>query len=103
LDLSGFRRLTETLRQFGEQAEHGSGGGSDPIVRLIGLVILVAIGVLLFRAIRRHFRLLDRRAAELGGEPPPAATLAPRGRRRRGPRVRRELPADTVRRWYTES
>jgi len=103
IDLSGFRKLTETLRQFGEQAEHGSGGGSDPIVRLIGLVILIAIGVLLFRGIRRHFRLLDRRAAEAAGEPPPAASLGPRPRRRRGPRVRRELPADTVRRWYSEA
>jgi hypothetical protein len=98
-DLSGFRRLTETLRQFGEQAEHGSGGGSDPVVRLIGLAILIAIGVLLFRAIRRHFLLLDRRAAEAAGEPPPAASLGPRGRPRRSRRVRREMPADTVRRW----
>jgi hypothetical protein len=103
LDLSGFRRVAETLRQFGQQVPHAQGGGSDPVVRLLGFAVLAAIAFLLFRAIRRHFQLLDRRAAEPGEPSVPSGPLGPRGRRPRGRRTRREMPADTVRRWYAEA
>jgi hypothetical protein len=55
------------------------------------------------RAIRRRFELVERSDPREDPTPPePEGSLPRPRRRRRGPRTRRELPADTVRRWYAE-
>jgi hypothetical protein len=67
--------------------------------------LLVGVALLLWRALRRQRRKLARFAR---GEPQDAEIerigVPPRSRRRWfATRGRREMPADTVRRWYAES
>jgi hypothetical protein len=71
--------------------------------RLLGLAVFVLIGYAIFRAIRRLRPAIGddepRQPAvisaerDLGADPTPSLE----------PRVRRELPADSVRRWYAEA
>jgi hypothetical protein len=104
IDLSAFRQLAETLNAFGQNAQHTGSSAGNVVERLVGLAVLVALGFLLVRAMRRHFQLLDREGPELSDVPPPdASPLGPRGRFRRRAALRREMPADTVRRWYAEA
>ena len=76
-----------------------------PAQRLVGLLLLVAVVALLVWGLRRQRRKLARTstwlAGEMGVEDVDAATRP--GRRWRGRRRRRELPADAVRRWYAEA
>jgi hypothetical protein len=80
--------------------------GSSPLLRLLGVAVLAAVGFLLFRAIRRY-RELAGMATASGRRPEIASTtdgLDRRpGLRRRPAKRRRELPADRVRRWYAEA
>jgi hypothetical protein len=105
LDFSAFRQLAESLNQFGQNAQQAGGQGASPVQRLLGLAVLVALAFLLVRAMRRHFALLEREGPDVTDVPDPDATpLGGRGRfGRRRSLVRRELPADTVRRWYAEA
>src|SRR5262249_20834782 len=105
LDFSAFQRLAESLNQLGQNAKNAGGQGASPVERILGLAVLVAIAYLLVRAMRRHFALLEREGADAPAVPDPDA-MPPDGRGRFGRRrsiVRRELPADTVRRWYAEA
>jgi hypothetical protein len=105
VDLRAFRQLADALNQFGENSPKVAGGGANLVERLLGLAVLVGLALLLVRAMRRHFALLDRQGADVTGAPAPEPS--PLGRRgrfgRRRSIVRRELPADTVRRWYAEA
>jgi hypothetical protein len=104
IDLRAFKQLADTLNAFGQNAQHTGSGSGNVLERLLGLAVLVALGFLLVRAMRRHFQLLDREGPETSDVPPPEASpLGPRGRLRRRAALRREMPADTVRRWYAEA
>jgi hypothetical protein len=102
----GLQRVLDRLRSARRGhappvANHTPG----PVLRLFGLLVLVAIVVLLLQALRRQRRKLARFAR---GEPQDAEVeriaVLPRSRRRWfAARARREMPADTVRRWYAES
>lgn len=105
IDPEGVREFFERLRQGGlGDLPEGPADGGAAWQRVLGLLVFVAIGYAIFRAIRR-FR------PEAGGpriEPRPAGTVAehpleqeipPPAR----PRLRREPPADRVRRWYGET
>ena len=71
---------------------------------MIGLILFVAVVLILVRAIPRRWRSKpDSDEREPEPEPEPARSPLARRRRIRVPRVRRELPADTVRRWYAEA
>jgi hypothetical protein len=79
-------------------------GASGAPERIIGAVVVVLVLLLLLRAIRRQWKLLQ--PEDRGPEPleEPRHDYIPRLRRRpRMPQLRRELPADTVRRWYAEA
>jgi hypothetical protein len=78
-----------------------NGGGLIP--RLLGLVVVAAIVWVMVQVIRRR-RAEDDWGSEHRDEPaPPARPLRPAQRLRAARRARRELPADTVRRWYAEA
>jgi Domain of unknown function (DUF4129) len=103
---------TERVREFLNRLREGAAGraidqrhaGPPGILqRMLGFVVFAAIGYAVFRAIR-HFR------PPAGAEPEPRApgTLTkgsletPVAAPSRS-RLRRELPADAVRRWYAET
>ena len=83
---------------------------SDPRLSIVprytlGLAVLVALIGLLVRLVvgqRRRWRERQRSLPELV-EPRPAPEPPPRTRRKERARRRRELPEDTVRRWYAET
>jgi Domain of unknown function (DUF4129) len=82
----------------------GQGGGGAPIERIIGAVVIVLIVLLLLRAIRRQWTVLQPDDPAPDPQSEPRRDHVPRVRRRpRMPQIRRELPADTVRRWYAEA
>lgn len=75
------------------------------VERILGLLVLVAVAALVVWALNRKWPRL-RRAPSSPEEPAEATPLplpAPRPFRPRAPRLHRELPADTVRRWYAEA
>jgi hypothetical protein len=82
----------------------GSGGGA--LGRVLGLVVLALLVLLLIRTIRRYWLprvpLGTDRAPEAPVPVHPITRGKPRARPRRS-RLRRELPSDTVRRWYAEA
>jgi hypothetical protein len=105
IDPERVRELLESLRngRVGRALTEQRTAGETLVQRMLGLLVFAAIGFAVFRAIRR-FR------PPTGAEPEPRAIgtqaeaplpavepLPPR------PRLRREPPADTVRRWYAES
>lgn len=82
--------------------------GSAAVQRLLGLLLLALVAWLLFRMIRRrlaeHGPVESDEAAEPEVEWRPVVQPAPEARRRlRGRRRPKELPEQTVRRWYAES
>jgi hypothetical protein len=105
IDPERVRELLDSLRngRVGRTLAEQRTAGETLVQRMLGLLVFAAIGYAVFRAIRR-FR------PPPGAEPEPGAVgtqaeaplsavqpLAP------GPRLRREPPADTVRRWYAEA
>lgn len=98
----GISRAAARIRAI-KPATSGKGAGSSVVERVIGLLLFTGMFVLLVMTIRRRWRLLTEGAGRPREHTPERAPMAPRGRRRRGPRLRRELPADTVRRWYAEA
>jgi hypothetical protein len=95
--------VKEAIKKIKPGARPTAGGPG--FERIIGLVIFVLIFLLLLSMIwRRWKQLLPPEEEVLRIEPQPERGVAGRPhRRRRGPRHRRELPADTVRRWYAEA
>jgi len=101
----------DRVREFFDRLREGAGravtqrraGPPEIWQRILGFLVFAAIGYAVFRAIR-HFR------PPAGAEPEPrvvgtqtdgaleTAAVAPSR-----PRLRRELPADAVRRWYAET
>jgi Domain of unknown function (DUF4129) len=106
LDLTAIQDFLARIRsgEDGVLPDDPVGGGSPVILRLLGLLLVAAILALLVRFIRSR-----RREAEgwLGrSQEPPAPRPEPVGRPVKLPRwraLRRELPAETVRRWYAEA
>jgi len=103
--LEPLRTMADRLRALGQTWSSGHGLGPAWLDRMLGLLLLAAICVLLMRMIRRRLAALERAA-----EPPPARPREESAERSPWPRVsvrlpflRRELPADTVRRWYAEA
>lgn len=104
IDLSPLRSLARTIDNFRVRPPEATSSGAGPVGRVLALLVLLALGYLLVRTIRVRWQRFERK-----GQPDdeasvamPMSIFAPR-RRRRGPRSRRELPADTVRRWYAEA
>lgn len=106
IDLSFVTEAARNLEGFLRRGPPRPTSGSSPLLRLIGVAVLAAVGFLLFRAIRRY-RELAGVARTPGRALEPESTTDrgdPHARRpRRSPRRRRELPADRVRRWYAEA
>jgi hypothetical protein len=104
IDLSPLRSLAGTIDNFRAQPPDATSPGGGPVGRILALLVLLALGFLLVRTIRTRLRRFERKGepSEELVEAVPISVFPP-GRRRRGPRVRRELPADTVRRWYAEA
>ncbi|TMK86516.1 MAG: DUF4129 domain-containing protein [Actinobacteria bacterium] len=98
-----FHRVAQHIQSARPPTEAGKPGLSQ-VDRIIGLVLFVTVVVVLLRAIPRRWRSLGG-TEEPAPEPEPEPLRAPVGRRRRVrvPRIKRELPADTVRRWYAEA
>jgi uncharacterized protein DUF4129 len=104
IDPDAFRRALDRLR----------GGRNNPVraaldrpgsaQRLLGLVAIVAIGLVLAWAYSRN-RRRGRQAIEAEEEAvvPSHRIRLPARRKARARRLRHELPADTVRRWYAET
>lgn len=103
ISAEAIRRAASTIRAI-RPATSARGGGSSLVERVIGLLLFLGLFLLLVTTIRRRWRLLSEGGARRGPDqlPERGPTMLPR-RRRRGPRLRRELPADTVRRWYAEA
>ena len=105
IDPDRVRELLDSLRDSaaGRAANQRHAGPPEIWQRVLGFLVFAAIGYAVFRAIR-HFR------PPAGAEPEPripgtqtegtleTAAIAPSR-----PRLRRELPADAVRRWYAET
>jgi len=99
----GISRAAARIRAI-KPATSDKGAGSSLVERVIGLLLFTGLFLLLLTTIRRRWRLLTE-----GGGPRPREQIPERrpmpSRRMRDriPRLRRELPADTVRRWYAEA
>jgi hypothetical protein len=98
------RDVAEGLAKL-KGANNDPSGRSFPVERLLGLAFLVLVAILFLRAMRRRWKALQPAPEE---EAEPAAPIPTRmvipsrvRTRRRG--IRRELPAETVRRWYAEA
>jgi ABC-type multidrug transport system fused ATPase/permease subunit len=106
IDPDRVREFFERLRRsrFGDVAQDQVRGSAALWQRTLGLLMFVGIGFAIYRAIRR-FR------PEAGGPRPahrPPGTATERSLTEDAsapvrPRLRREPPADRVRRWYTEA
>lgn len=111
IDPSAVQRALQRLRGSASSQTHVSLGAPAHLgtaQRLLGLAALVAVALLMVRAIRRRRGSPDEADAtrDVDDEGVRVTPLPPAGRRWRwgsgvGPR-RYELPADTVRRWYAE-
>ena len=105
INLAGLRALAERLHDVAVHPARGRGGGKDWLVRLAGFAFLAGVGYLLARTTGRWLRQLQREHTPT--RKPAVMTEdviafgAPRGERR--PFLRRELPADVIRRWYAEA
>ena len=98
------REAAEALSKV-KGANNEAGGHTFAIERLLGLAFLAVVGFLLFRSIRRRWRMLEPvpdEDEEPSGPQPTRMMVAGRSRASRR-RPRRELPAQTVRRWYAEA
>jgi hypothetical protein len=104
IDLSPLRSLGATIDNFRARPPDATSSGGGPVGRVLALLVLLGLGYLLVRTIRARWQRFERKGQPFEElvEPVPMSSFSPR-RRRRGPRKRQELPADTVRRWYAEA
>jgi hypothetical protein len=94
--------VKDTIQKIKPGTDPTAGGA--PVERIIGAVVFVLILLLLLRAIRRQWKVLQPDEEGPDPEPEPHMDYVPKLRRRpRTPRLRRELPVDTIRRWYAEA
>lgn len=106
IDLDFASRAAQALEDVIVRGTPRPQPGTSPLLRVLGLLTLVAIGLLLFRAIRRYRELAGASRGRPGSPQPEPRTARPGPRRRvlpSLPRLRRELPDDVVRRWYAEA
>jgi hypothetical protein len=106
VDISVVSDVARDLEGFLQRGPPAGTPGSSPLARILGLAVLAAIGFLLVRAIRRYRELAGAAPAPARAPEPEPETDRVGARRRPGRRSlrrRRELPADTVRRWYAEA
>jgi hypothetical protein len=106
IDLNPVARAARALQGLVDRGPTQPGQGYPPLLRLLGFALLAAIGFLLFRAIRRYRELAGVGRSREGPAEPEPRLNAVHPRRRGGSRpgrLRRELPDDTVRRWYAEA
>jgi Domain of unknown function (DUF4129) len=109
--VEAFHISFQPVRDVAESLAKVKGVNNDPsgrtfaVERLLGLLFLVTLAFLLVRSVRRRWKTLEPEPEEEAEPPAPVPSrmvLPRRGKsRRRG--VHRELPADTVRRWYAEA
>jgi hypothetical protein len=104
IDPDRVREFFEDLRESAARAAQEAGTSKGPTVwqRILGFVAFAAIGYAVFRVIRRF------KPKGGGAEPeravPASATVSTLEEPQPVvPRLRRELPADRVRRWYAET
>ncbi len=104
----------ERVREFLERLRASVAGARGPVAahppapapwaRLAGLLVFLVISYAMYRLLRRLRGDVTTETAETTPPPrapePQAVEKLPRGVR---PRLRRELPADSVRRWYAEA
>jgi hypothetical protein len=104
LDLSGIERFLARIRTGDQRVlpnqPEGTGGGVAQ--RLLGLLFLVVVVALLVRILRRRRAEDDWGAEGPEEEPLFARPLRPTLKLKASRVRRRELPEDTVRRWYAE-
>jgi hypothetical protein len=94
----------QSVKKTAQQIKPALSSGGAPVERIIGAVVFVLILLLLLRAIRQQWKLLQPEQPGPEEEPEPQADYVPKLRRRpRALHVRRELPVDTIRRWYAEA
>lgn len=102
LDFQPLRDFAAFLADSRLETPRNEGGGGW-ILRVVGLAVLAAMAWLLVRILRALWAPEEEEAPFDVGAEPPAAGAAAQARRRRARRLRRELPPDTVRRWYAEA
>jgi hypothetical protein len=105
IDLSGLQRVAQRLSDGGvARGKPGDLLGSSWVERILGFAFFALLLYLLVRTIRHRWKELEP-PSEAHPEPPPseAGRLPAFSRERLASRLRRELPADTVRRWYAEA
>ena len=112
----GFSTLIALLVKFGHHVHRAGQAGSGPALpfrgfgsgsgeRLVGLVLAAVIVWLLLRTLRRRWASggwMPVPGVDQEPETLPVGEVPEEGRPHPG-RPRRELPADTVRRWYAEA
>jgi hypothetical protein len=105
INLAGLRVLAGRLHDLAIHPAHSRGGGMDWLVRLAGFAFLAGVGYLLARTTHRWLRQLQRQHTPAGKpaavEEATAAFASPVSSRLSF--LRRELPADVIRRWYAEA
>lgn len=107
IDPEAVREIFERLRadaSEGARRARETPAGSSGLGRFLGLIVLVALGLLVFRLVRRRSLMpdseIERPTIPRGGatsDPMPVEALPPARSR-----FRRELPADAVRRSYAQ-
>lgn len=105
VDLGGLVEFLQNLRSGDAnplpRTPPNTGGGLVP--RLLGFLLLVVVVGGVVWIIRRRTAEDDWGATDEPKEAPRATPLQPRSRFRPSRGLRRELPADTIRRWYAEA
>jgi Domain of unknown function (DUF4129) len=104
IDLSGLRRIAENINRFRAHPPQATSPSGGPLGRVLALLFLLALGYLLIRTLRLRWSWFTPRGGSGArtSEAIPMSVLSPTRRRKRT-RLRQELPADTVRRWYAEA
>jgi hypothetical protein len=104
VNLRALRGAAQSLEGFRKTGAHATPGHGSMLNRVLGLLFFVALGVLLFRVLRRQRDSAERIRPSEFYEPQADAT--PFGwlrTRRRAKQRGQDLPADTVRRWYAQA
>jgi hypothetical protein len=97
------RHLRRTLRGFGHAVR--TGGQPGFLQRLLGLALLTGLALLVGWLIVQQRRRWVERQRHLAEVVDPVVSRSPPepSRRKERARRRRELPEDTIRRWYAEA